>query len=157
VDLRKIVADADREGVLGFHSSEDGELVVRGGELPPCSAARSASEQREMQRAEEARLQSRGDIPPLVEQSLGFPFVYGPALVEALLAQGGRARLDAAFLRPPASSADEGEIRTAACSSSCCGRSSTNRPPRRRRPPAAAIATPRGGGARRPASASPSR
>lgn len=35
VDLRKIVADADREGVLGFHSSEEGELVVRSGEVSP--------------------------------------------------------------------------------------------------------------------------
>jgi hypothetical protein len=152
-DLRRIVADADREGALGFYSAEERELVVRGGggatplvrrtlvhelthalddqhfglerdfdsdeaatgweSLIEGSAVRierryveslSSAEQREIRSAEQAQLESRGDVPPLVELSLGFPYVYGPELVERLLRSGGRTRLDAAFASPPVSS-----------------------------------------------------
>jgi hypothetical protein len=152
LDLARLVTAADRHGVVGFYSSEDGELVVRGGDPTPLvrrtivhelthalddqhfgldrtfdsdeaatgwdsliegSAVRierryvqslTASERREMRRVEEAQLALRGDVPPLVEASLGVPYVHGPELVEALLRQGGRARLDAAFSSPPVSS-----------------------------------------------------
>jgi hypothetical protein len=67
-------------------------------------ASLSSSEQRELRRVEAAQLQLRGDVSPLVNLSLGFPYVYGPELVEHLLRHGGRARLDAAFASPPVSS-----------------------------------------------------
>ncbi len=61
-------------------------------------------EQDEIQRAEEAQLKSVGELPALIELSLGFPYVYGPPLVEVLLGEGGRTRLDSAFASPPVSS-----------------------------------------------------
>ena len=44
------------------------------------------------------------DVPQAVEVLFGFPYVYGPDLVDALVQEGGQGRLDAAFAEPPASS-----------------------------------------------------
>ncbi|HSH58338.1 MAG TPA: hypothetical protein VK988_01610 [Acidimicrobiales bacterium] len=43
------------------------------------------------------------NVPPVVQFAFGFPYVYGPEVVSALLRAGGNARLDAAFAKPPAS------------------------------------------------------
>ena len=44
-----------------------------------------------------------GDVPRVVEALFGFPYAYGPDLVDAVVRAGGQARLDAAFADPPAS------------------------------------------------------
>lgn len=65
----------------------------------------SPAERRAGRRAE--RAQSRGiapDLPEVVQFAFGFPYAFGPGLVQALLDAGGQARLDRAFARPPESS-----------------------------------------------------
>ncbi|HEX2054707.1 MAG TPA: hypothetical protein VHJ78_13415 [Actinomycetota bacterium] len=52
---------------------------------------------------EEERIRAGTEVPPAVEQLLGFPYVFGPAFVEALLREGAD-RLDQAFSSPPTSS-----------------------------------------------------
>lgn len=37
------------------------------------------------------------DVPPVLDEMLAFPYIAGPTFTAALLAQGGQARLDAAF------------------------------------------------------------
>lgn len=44
------------------------------------------------------------DIPEVIQFAFGFPYAYGPELVKAIVVAGGQARLDAAFVNPPASS-----------------------------------------------------
>lgn len=52
--------------------------------------------------AQEQQIISGTELPPAVEQLLGFPYVFGPAFVEALLKEGLE-RLDQAFSSPPTS------------------------------------------------------
>jgi hypothetical protein len=63
-----------------------------------------AAEQQQI-RAEEERVRAGTELPPVVEQLLGFPYVYGPPFVEALLEQG-REGLDRAFSSPPTSTVE---------------------------------------------------
>lgn len=44
------------------------------------------------------------DVPPILLQSLVFPYEFGPPFVQALVREGGQARLDAAFAAPPTTS-----------------------------------------------------
>ncbi|HEX2039130.1 MAG TPA: DUF6782 family putative metallopeptidase [Acidimicrobiales bacterium] len=44
------------------------------------------------------------DVPPVLLQSIAFPYVYGPRFVEELVEAGGNARVDEAFRRPPETS-----------------------------------------------------
>lgn len=43
-------------------------------------------------------------VPPVLLQLIAAPYVLGPELVDAILASGGQARLDAAFASPPTTS-----------------------------------------------------
>ena len=52
--------------------------------------------------AEERLVKGQTQLPPAVEQLLGFPYVFGPPFVEALV-DAGPDRLDGAFSAPPAS------------------------------------------------------
>ncbi len=45
-------------------------------------------------------------LPPVLTRQLAFPYVEGAAFAEALYAAGGWARIDAAYARPPSSSAE---------------------------------------------------
>lgn len=61
------------------------------------------------ERAQAEDEQSQGaeayeDIPPVLIQSLTFPYTVGPRFVHAVLGMGGQARVDQAFKTPPATS-----------------------------------------------------
>ena len=45
------------------------------------------------------------DLPPVLTDGLGFPYVCGPVLLDALLADGGNTAVDRAFRDPPTSEA----------------------------------------------------
>lgn len=65
----------------------------------------SRSDRREVEKAEQefgARVSD--DVPEVVQFAFGFPYAYGPDLVDAIVRDGGQARLDAAFADPPVSS-----------------------------------------------------
>lgn len=60
---------------------------------------------RERAKAEqESHADGLEDVPPILLESLGFPYVVGPVFVEAVFQAGGQARLDAAFGAPPTTS-----------------------------------------------------
>ena len=61
-----------------------------------------ASEQQEIA-AREQQITAGPELPPAVEQLLGFPYVFGPSFVEALVNEGPD-RLNLAFSSPPVSS-----------------------------------------------------
>ncbi|HVL92675.1 MAG TPA: hypothetical protein VM264_04955 [Acidimicrobiales bacterium] len=64
----------------------------------------SPSERRAAEGAELARGRALpGDVPEVVQIAFGFPYVFGPDLVRALLEAGGQERLDQAFAEPPRS------------------------------------------------------
>ncbi len=65
--------------------------------LPADERARARKEER----AQAGKIPD--NVPPVVQFAIGFPYVYGPELVSALLRAGGNARLDAAYAKPPAS------------------------------------------------------
>ncbi|MDQ3756874.1 MAG: hypothetical protein M3394_03390, partial [Actinomycetota bacterium] len=44
------------------------------------------------------------DVPPVLLQSIAFPYVYGPRFVRELAKEGGNARVDEAFRHPPETS-----------------------------------------------------
>jgi len=101
-DLDPVLADA--EAALAFEALVEGDAVIVESRylesLPEAERQAAAAE-------EEARFGGNGGRTPAIVAELGvFPYRDGPRLVEALLAAGGPARLDAAFRSPPASSAD---------------------------------------------------
>lgn len=61
---------------------------------------RNAYATEEQLRAEDAE-DSREDVPQVLQDRMALPYVFGPTLVDTLLAQGGNAAVDAAFRRPP--------------------------------------------------------
>ena len=62
-----------------------------------------AAEQEEIAaREQQINAEAGAELPPAVEQLLGFPYVFGPAFVDALLKEGPE-RLDQAFASPPTS------------------------------------------------------
>ena len=64
------------------------------------------TEQQKAIEAEEAELAGGIDAstPQVLLQLVGFPYIVGPEFVEAIVAAGGQARLDAAFASPPTTS-----------------------------------------------------
>ena len=72
----------------------------------PTARSLSDAEQEEAL-AEELANSDFGDllsIPPVLYQDLALPYLVGPPLIQALLDDGGQARLDAAFAAPPTTS-----------------------------------------------------
>ncbi|MBW3555575.1 MAG: hypothetical protein KY454_01425 [Actinobacteria bacterium] len=63
-------------------------------------------EQQKAIEAEEAEFSGGIDpsTPEVLLQLVGFPYIVGPRFVEELIAAGGQARLDAAFVNPPTTS-----------------------------------------------------
>jgi hypothetical protein len=57
------------------------------------------------QQADAAGADVKG-IPDVLTHGLAFPYVFGPAFVRALVAEGGEGAVDQAFMRPPASEAE---------------------------------------------------
>lgn len=63
---------------------------------------------REQKKAEREEMAAAGgldpDVPPVLIQLVGFPYVVGPEFTSAVVEGGGQARLDAAFQNPPTTS-----------------------------------------------------
>ena len=93
--------DLGDEADLGFAALVEGSaLRVENAYLRSLpSAERKSAEQEE--RAVAGAVPK--DVPEVVELALTFPYAYGPDVVSALLRDGGKARLDAAFADPPLS------------------------------------------------------
>lgn len=94
---------SDPEAALAYQALVEGDAVVVEDRylatLPP-------GEQRQADAEAEATFgATTGGIPGVLVELADFPYRDGPALVTAILAAGGRARLDEAFRSPPASSA----------------------------------------------------
>jgi hypothetical protein len=96
---------ADDEAALAFDALVEGDAVTVERRYVE---SLSAAERREAEAEEDAAFGGggAGGIPGIFLDLGDFPYVDGPDLVAALLAAGGQARLDAAFLSPPTSSAD---------------------------------------------------
>lgn len=89
------------EAAAGFQALAEGSaVVIEERYLDSLSAA----ERRSARRAERALGNGvADDVPEAVQIAFGFPYAFGPDLVRALLAAGGRPQLDDAFDRPPLS------------------------------------------------------
>lgn len=99
---RPALDDRDDEAGQAFGTLVEGDGVRIQEEY---KRSLSRSERREAEREE----QSLGgdideDIPPVLLQLIGFPYEVGPPFVRSVLAEGGQARLDAAFATPPETS-----------------------------------------------------
>ena len=90
------------EAFLGFQALAEGSATRIEDRY---RATLSRSERRSVARDEQERGASvPGNVPRVVEVLFGFPYAFGPELVDAVVRAGGQARLDAAFTNPPASS-----------------------------------------------------
>lgn len=90
------------EAFLGFQALAEGSATRIEDRY---RATLSRSERRSAARDEQNRGASvPGNVPRVVQVLFGFPYAFGPELVEAVVRAGGQARLDAAFTTPPASS-----------------------------------------------------
>ena len=95
-------SDLGDEAFLGFQALAEGSAVRIEERYRDSLSARD----RVSLGAEEIRqaAQMPTDVPRVVEALFGFPYAYGPDLVDAVVGAGGASRLDAAFAAPPASS-----------------------------------------------------
>ncbi|HUR18943.1 MAG TPA: hypothetical protein VMZ51_08425 [Acidimicrobiales bacterium] len=94
--------DLGDEATIGFDALAEGS-ALRIEDRYRRSLTRK--EQREAARAEdEFGAGVPDDVPDVIQLAFGFPYVYGPDLVTAIMRAGGQARLDHAFADPPASS-----------------------------------------------------
>ncbi|MEO6121216.1 MAG: hypothetical protein ABIW46_09390 [Acidimicrobiales bacterium] len=93
--------DLDDEAASAFQALAEGSAVTIEDRY---IESLSASERRAADGAEseQGRAIPTG-VPEVVQIAFGFPYVFGPDLVRALLAAGGQARLDEAFAQPPLS------------------------------------------------------
>lgn len=97
---RPALDDADDESGAGFAALVEGNAV----RIEEAYRATLSDDERDEADAEEARLSAGMDLsalPRVVPQLIGFPYGFGPALVAALLAQGGEARVNEAYGEPP--------------------------------------------------------
>jgi hypothetical protein len=97
---RPALEDADDERAAAFSA------LVEGNALRVDHAYRDSlsDDERDDADAEEQRLAAGVDysnIPRVLPALLSFPYAVGPALIEALLAAGGEARVNEAFKEPP--------------------------------------------------------
>ena len=95
-------SDLGDEAFLGFQALAEGSAVRVEERYRKSLSARD----RVSLGAEEIRQAAKAptDVPRVVQVLFGFPYAYGPDLVEAVVEAGGPSRLDAAFAAPPASS-----------------------------------------------------
>ena len=96
--------DLDDEASSGFDALVEGSANVIEDRYRD---SLSRDEQRSADREEAAIGGNTPDIPPAVAAGLGFPYVYGPDLVDAIVDAGGRARLDRAFKDDPPTSTEQ--------------------------------------------------
>ena len=96
---------ADEESALAFEALVEGNAVLVESRY---LASLSPAERQAAADEEEATFGAGdgGPLPKVVVELAAFPYRDGRNLVEALLAAGGQRRLDAAFRRPPTTSAE---------------------------------------------------
>ena len=100
---RPALDDADDESSLGFSTLVEGNAS----RVQLLYEERLTEEERAEYAAEEDRIRAGFDadsVPIVVQQLIGFPYLAGPAVVEALLQEGGERRVDEAFADPPTTS-----------------------------------------------------
>lgn len=100
---RPALDEADDESAIAFSALAEGNAV----RIQEQFEASLSDEEREQVDDEEARLAGGvdlSDVPRVLPELIGFPYVVGPALVGALVAEGGERRVDAAFADPPTTS-----------------------------------------------------
>lgn len=93
--------DLGDEAFLGFQALTEGSAVRIEDRY---RQSLSRADRRAADREERAQGGSVPDVPEVVEVLFGFPYAYGPGLVDAIVRAGGQARLDGAYGDPPASS-----------------------------------------------------
>lgn len=93
--------DLGDEAAIGFAALQEGSaLRVEDAYVRSLSPGDRAEARRE-DRAQAEKVPD--NVPQVVQIAFGFPYAFGPNVVSALLEAGGKARLDAAFADPPAS------------------------------------------------------
>jgi hypothetical protein len=100
---RPALDDAADESAFGFTSLVEGNAV----RVEEAYRATFTPEEEDEAVAEETALGAGFDptsIPIALVMSITAPYLHGPALIEALLDEGGQARLDATFGAPPTTS-----------------------------------------------------
>ena len=93
--------DLEDEASAGFESLAEGSA---GRIEEQYRESLTSAEQREADREEQSMGANVPDVPEVVQVAIGFPYAFGPELVEAIVGAGGQARLDGAFGQPPVSS-----------------------------------------------------
>jgi hypothetical protein len=96
------LSTSDDETGLAFQSLVEGNAV----RIEEQYKASMSKADRDAADAEEARLSDAIDVtnlPPVIPALIAFPYAYGPALASKL-AEGGEARVNAAFKAPPITS-----------------------------------------------------
>src|SRR5207302_1832724 len=90
------------ESADGFRALSEGDAVhVEQAYANAMSPADRASTDAEQQRIGEG---ISSDIPEVLLELFGFPYAFGPAFIDALIAAGGTQRVDGAFRAPPVTS-----------------------------------------------------
>ena len=89
--------DRDDEAGSAFDGLVEGDAVRIEQEYVRTLSSKEAA-------AAEGEAPDLSDVPPVLLQSVAFPYVYGPRFVEELVKVGGNARVDEAFRRPPETS-----------------------------------------------------
>jgi hypothetical protein len=94
--------DRDDEASTGFTGLVEGDAVrIERQYLESLS-------RREQKQAEREEMEAAGgidpDVPPVLIQLVGFPYIVGPEFTVAVVEGGGQARLDEAYATPPTTS-----------------------------------------------------
>ncbi|MGH9282627.1 MAG: hypothetical protein ACRD0S_06790, partial [Acidimicrobiales bacterium] len=88
------------EAFLGFLALAEGSA---GRVEDAYRASLPTADRRAADREEQSWAGAVSDVPTVVQLLLGFPYIFGPELVTAIVRAGGQRRLDEAFRDPPAS------------------------------------------------------
>jgi hypothetical protein len=100
--VRKDLDDRDDEASTGFTGLVEGDAVRIEREYLQSLSLR---EQKQEEREEAEAAGGIGpDVPPVLIQLVGFPYLVGPEFTTAVVERGGQARLDEAYAKPPTTS-----------------------------------------------------
>jgi len=102
-NLKRVEARSPTDAAVRSLIEADAMRVERDYEQSLPSAEQAAYDA--AQQADAAGADVKG-IPDVLTHALAFPYVFGPAFVRALVAEGGEGAVDQAFMRPPGSEAE---------------------------------------------------
>jgi hypothetical protein len=102
-DLRKIQKDSDHDTSIRSLIEADA-MRIEDKYIDTLSDA-------DRKTYDDAQSKTQGDadlsgIPDVLTHSLQFPYVFGPAFIDSLVAEGGTSAIDSAFARPPKTEAE---------------------------------------------------